>query len=244
MGVAGGGGATRLCVELAATLASAGRDVAVLDAAFATQGLSQYATGPLDPDITALLTDGDLALADALVDHPAETAGRLALCPAYAPFERLARAKRPDAAQELARCIEDAASTFDRVLVDTPPLAANQAVAAVTAAERVALVAPDTTRGRDSLQRSRGRLADVGVSPTAVVANRVDGEPTLDADVAVPESGVTGVPGMPAVLGPVDDGFAPAVATAAERLLGTDLGLEFEDEGTLDAARRYLAGTL
>jgi MinD-like ATPase involved in chromosome partitioning or flagellar assembly len=95
VGATGGAGTTRLCVEVAALLAHAGRDVAVFDAAFATQGLARHAPGRIDPDATALLTDADVGLADALVDHPADLAGRLALCPASAPFERLAR--RPPA---------------------------------------------------------------------------------------------------------------------------------------------------
>ncbi|SEO55941.1 hypothetical protein SAMN04487948_103228 [Halogranum amylolyticum] len=40
VGATGGAGVTRTAVELAATLARDGRDVAVLDAAYATEGLS------------------------------------------------------------------------------------------------------------------------------------------------------------------------------------------------------------
>jgi len=40
VGVAGGAGTTRTAVEMAATLARADRSVAVLDAAFGTQGLA------------------------------------------------------------------------------------------------------------------------------------------------------------------------------------------------------------
>ncbi|WEL28362.1 Chromosome partitioning ATPase, ParA family [Haloferax volcanii] len=57
VGATGGAGTTRLSLELAAALATDGRDVAVLDAAFATQGLSDYVSGTLDPDATALVTD-------------------------------------------------------------------------------------------------------------------------------------------------------------------------------------------
>src|SRR6056297_1021762 len=111
-----------------------------------------------DPDVTKLLTT-DADREDALVDHSADMSGRLALCPAYAPFERLARAKTPDAAERFGNLLREAADAFDYVLVDVPPVATNPAVAAVTAASRVALVTPPSARGVDAVQRTRGRLA-------------------------------------------------------------------------------------
>lgn len=197
VGAVGGAGTTRLAVEFAATLARTGRDVAVLDAAYATQGLAQYVPGRIDPDLTALcLTDDSLAAG--LVDLPGDRAGRVALCPAFAPFERVARAKTPDAARRLEDRIEAAAGWFDHVVVDTPPVAANQAVAAVNAADRVALVTPATRRGLDALPRAHGRLADVGVEDRLVVANRtgsgggtvdVEGEVGVDGNVAADADG-------------------------------------------------------
>jgi cellulose biosynthesis protein BcsQ len=163
VGATGGAGTTRLTLELGALLAADGRDVAVFDAAFATQGLADYLPGRIDPDLTALLTDDrDEPLSTGLVDVPldAET-GRLACCPAVAPFERLARAKSPSAAQALEARIDAAAEAFDHVLVDTPPVAANQSVAAVNGTARTAVVAPATTRGRDAVQRGdRSRCRD------------------------------------------------------------------------------------
>jgi hypothetical protein len=239
VGVAGGAGATRLSVEVAATLARDGRDAAVLDAAFATQGLSQHVADRIDPDVTAVVAD-DRSLDAALVDHPADAPGRLALAPAFAPFERLARAKTPDAAQRFEDAIGRAADEFDHVVVDAPPVAANQAVAAVNAAERVALVAPDSARGADSLQRARGRLADVGVAADLVAASRAGDDPLADADVAVPLDDETGVPETPTVLAHPDGEFAPAVAALAEAAFDADLDLAFEDGGALDAAKRRL----
>lgn len=61
VGAVGGAGTTRLAVEVGALLAADGDAVAVLDAAFATQGLGDYLDGRLDPDLTALVTDRDLA---------------------------------------------------------------------------------------------------------------------------------------------------------------------------------------
>ena len=162
VGATGGAGTTRLTVELGALLANDGRDVAVFDAAFATQGLADYLPGRIDPDLTTLLTDErDTPLSAGLVDVPLDVAGRLACCPAVAPFERLARAKSPAAAQALETRIAAAADVFDHVLVDTPPVAANQSVAAVTATTRTTLVAPATTRGRDAVQRTTDRLVDL-----------------------------------------------------------------------------------
>ena len=66
VGATGGAGTTRTAVELAAMGARDGDDVAVVDAAFTTQGLSEYVAGRIDPDLTALLTDDpDAALSAA-----------------------------------------------------------------------------------------------------------------------------------------------------------------------------------
>jgi len=233
VGVCGGAGATRLTVEAAATLARTGRDVAVLDVAFATQGLAGYAPGELSPDATAVLAD-DHPLADALVDLPLDAPGEVALCPARAPFERVARAQTAGAARSLGDALATAADRFDAVLVDVPPVATNAAVAAVVEADRVGLVVPASGRGVGALQRVRGRLADVGASADAVVANRAgDDHPVGRADAAVPESDVVAAEDAPAVADP-DAEFAPAVACATEALLGTSLSLAFPEEGLLE----------
>jgi len=211
VGATGGAGTTRLTVELGALLANDGRDVAVFDAAFATQGLADYLSGRIDPDLTALLTEErDAPLSAGLVDFPlGDAPGRLACCPALAPFERLARAKAPAAAQALEDRIADAAETFDHVLVDTPPVAANQSVAAVNATGRTVLVAPATTRGRDAVQRMTGRLDDLDVGVDAVVTTR--GELSV-ADAAVPETDAA-VTAAPTCL--EERSTATAVATVA-----------------------------
>lgn len=202
VGATGGAGTTRSCLELATALAAAGEDVAVLDAAYDTQGLSRHLPGRLDPDATTLVTDGDdRPLSDGLVDYepdPDRAAldaaelpepGRIACLPARAPFERLSRAKTAGAARELERRIGEAATAFDRVLIDTPPLGSNPAVAATVTAERVAVVAPATERGVDAVGMTRGRLQDVGTNADAVVAVDRGGEaafPDEDADAALP----------------------------------------------------------
>ncbi|MFB6136163.1 MAG: AAA family ATPase [Halobacteriaceae archaeon] len=224
VGAAGGVGATRIAVELGATLARAGRDVALLDAAYATQGLASHVEGRLDPDVTALVTGADADLEAGLAAFDLDAPGTLACCPAHAPFERVARAKTPEAARALERLLDRAAADFEYALVDVPPVAANQSVAAVTAADRTALVTRPTARGVDALQRARGRLADLGAAPTCTVANRAD--EATDADRAVPESDRTGVPSEPACAGG-DDPMAPAVAALAETLFDADLDLSF-----------------
>jgi septum site-determining protein MinD len=235
VGACGGAGATRLAVETAATLAREGRTVAVLDVAFATQGLSEYVPGEIDPDATAVLAD-DAPLAEALVELPLDAPGRVALCPARAPFEQLARAQTAGAAGRLADVLADAAARFDHVLVDAPPVATNQAVAAVTAAETVGLVAPASDRGANAVARVRGRLADVGAGADLVAANRSAGG-DLDgrADVVVPESEATGVAGAPAA--PDGGQFGAAVATLAERLFGLSLERDDEAAGLLSGIR-------
>ncbi|MFC7135993.1 ParA family protein [Halobaculum litoreum] len=235
VGAVGGAGTTRTAVECAAALARDGRDVAVLDAAYATQGLSEYVAGRIDPDLTELCLDPDRPLADGVTDLDAGTDGRVAVAPARAPFERVARAKAAEPARALEARVEEAAASFDHVVVDTPPVAANQAVAAVHAVDRVALVRPPTAHGRDAARRQRDVLRDADApdaAPTVVAVGGDDG----DADAAVPD-GPAAVAAAPACLG--DDGFAAGVVGASETLFGVDLGVEFEAGGVVD---RVVAG--
>jgi len=234
VGAAGGVGTTRLAVECAATLARTGRDVAVLDAAYATQGLAAYAAS-VGTDITEVVTeDADLDRALVALEPDPAPEGRVSLAPARAPFERLARAKTAGAAERFEERVAAAALGHDVVLVDTPPVAANQAVAAVTAADRVAVVTTASRRGADALARTRGRLRDVGTGADATLLNRAadPGEAGIEADAAVPKSDVSAAGDAPACL-PPDDGFAPAVARAAEAVTGHSLELAFPSGGGL-----------
>lgn len=233
VGAAGGVGATRLAVETGALLAAADADVLVLDAAYDTQGLSLYADGRIDPDATALVTDPDVALADAV--HPLETPGGGALdcCPAHAPFVRVADAKSADAGERLGERVREAADAYDYVLVDTPPVAANPAVGAVTAADRVAVVTVPGDRGADALSRERGRLADVGSAADAVVANRAASDALGDADVAVPEADLGEAADAPTVEPTDPDTYTRAVASL--------VGVVFDVELEVDPPRGFLA---
>jgi MinD-like ATPase involved in chromosome partitioning or flagellar assembly len=226
----GGAGATRLAVELGAALARDGRDVAVVDAALDTQGLARHLPDRIDPDLAAVLA-GDADPAAARYAHPAtgEVPGALVLAPVRAPFARVAAAKAPEAAERLIELLEKTATDFDHVLVDAPPVATNPAVAAVTAAERVALVAPPTERGADGVQRERGRLADVGSDLDRLLANRVPegaAPGPIEADHVLPESAAADVPEPPACL-VGETPFAPAVATAAADLFGVEVDADF-----------------
>lgn len=236
VGATGGAGTTRLSVELGATLANDGHDVAILDAAYGTQGLAQYVGGRIDPDLTTLVV-GDGRLESGLADLAASVPGRLAACPVAAPFERLSRAKTPDAARRLEALIAEAAAAFDHVLVDTPPVAANQAVAAATTTDRVALVVPASERGADALPMARDRLADIRVRNQTVIANGAnDAHPIGDADVSVPRSDVTRPSVAPATLAP-EAPFAPAIAAVARASLGVDLVVDLDEPGPIE---RYL----
>lgn len=244
VGTTGGAGTTRTCLELASTLAATGDDVAVLDATADTQGLARHLSGRLDPDATALVTEEtDRPLAEGLVEYDpgADRAaldtealpdpGRVACLPARAPFERLARAKTPEAAQELDRRIDQAATEFDRVLVDVPAIPSNPAVAAVTAAERVALVTPATERGVDAVQTIRGRLQDVGTGADAVLAVDRAGTgafPETDADATIPEFDRTAPAGLETEAG------VEALTTAADGVLDRSLDLPCADGGLVE----------
>ena len=217
VGAVGGAGTTRLTLECAGLLAREGRDVGVLDAAYGTQGLADRTPGRIDPDVTALCLD-DAPLAEGLVDLDVGGAGRLAVCPARAPFERIARAKTIEAARAFEDLLAEAARAFDHVLVDTPPLAANPAVAAATGADRVAVVC-DADRAAAAVPRLEDRLADVGVSDTRTVVTRTDDHP--DADVAVPP--------LPAEWPATDGEARGSVADVVEATLGVEV--ERDDEG-------------
>ncbi|NLV05018.1 AAA family ATPase [Haloarcula rubripromontorii] len=230
VGCTGGAGTTRLTVETAATLARGGRSVAVVDAAFGTQGLATYVGGRIDADVTAVAV-GDASVDDALVEWDIDADGRVALCPAHAPFERLARAKSAESAQTLERAIEELAGRFDHVLLDVPPIASNQAVAAATTAQRRVLVVPASQRGSDLLPRQQGRLRDIGAPATAVVAARVDGDDAEPVEDAAHTVGHIGADAPRPLATDPDTEVAPAVAAMTEDLLDVDLGLTFEDDG-------------
>lgn len=232
VGAVGGAGATRLTLEFAATVARTGRTVLVVDTAYATQGLATVTPGQIETDLTAVLA-ADRSLEAAVTDLSLDVPGRVSVAPVRAPFERFSRAMTSQCAQRLAERISRAAGGFDLVLVDVPPVATNPAVAAVTAADRVALVVPDSQRGVDALARSRERLADVDAGLDAVVANRGDpADPTIaDPDAVVPESEVTALSAAPVSVAP--DPFPAAVQTAVETVLGVDLDLDEPDPTSL-----------
>ena len=228
VGAAGGVGTTRLTVEFGATLARAGWSVAIFDAAFATQGLATYLDAHVDRDVTALST-GESGLDETLYEYPAELPGKLAFCPARAPFERLARAKTAGAAERFERQISAASLSHDAVLVDTPPIGANQALAAVNTADRVAVVTTDTERGADALALAQDRLADIDADIDTVVANRAAGDGPLAPDIEIPSSDTRRPADCPTCLEPETE-FAPAVAAAVEALFETSLGFDFAEE--------------
>ncbi|MFD1570611.1 ParA family protein, partial [Halorubrum laminariae] len=145
VGATGGAGTTRTAVELAAVGARGGRDVAVVDAAFTTQGLSEYVAGRIGTDLTALVTDETEASLSAAAyplvggdEHSpgpvpnsdgtdgTDAPGHVDILPARAPFERLARAKTAAAARKLERRIGEAASAYDAVVVDVAPVGSNE----------------------------------------------------------------------------------------------------------------------
>lgn len=236
VGAAGGVGTTRLTVELGATLARTGRDVVIVDASFATQGLADYVDGRVDADVTAVLTE-QAEFDDALYPLSSETDGLLVGCPAAGPFERLARAKTAGAARRLERIIEQASRSYECVLVDVPPIAGNQAVAAANAAEQLVAVAPATVRGNDAVARLQERLDDLDLDRPTVLANRAptDGDHPLTAGTAVsiPESDVCNPADAPVCEGLEDDPFQRGLVTAAEAALDITLDVDFPDGGLL-----------
>lgn len=231
VGAVGGAGTTRTCLEFGSMLARTGQSVSILDAAYATQGLSDHVSGHISPDITALSTLDDTSFAAGLIDVDlSPESGRLACCPAHAPFERLARAKTTDAAQRFGELIREAMGSFDHVLIDTPPVASNQAIAAVTGVEAVAVVAPMSQRGTDGLARTRDRLADIGVSETLTIRTDTDDAP--DADAVLPAPDVTDPEQIPTTIRG-NDPYTVAVAKAVRTVFDHEIDFEFDSSGLL-----------
>ncbi|WP_436925895.1 ParA family protein [Halosimplex amylolyticum] len=228
----GGAGATRLSVEFAGALARDGRDVAVVDAAFTTQGLAALVPERIDPDVTRVLTD-DRPLREAETTLSLDVPGSVTVAPALASFERLARAKTSECARRLAERLSAAADRYDAVFVDVPPVGANQAVAAVTAADAVALVVPDSERGVDAVPRHCDRLGDVDAGVDAIVANRGDPEsPTVGgADAVVPPSETAALSGAPAAVETTP--FSVSVGSAVETVTGVDVDLPEPDSSSV-----------
>jgi cellulose biosynthesis protein BcsQ len=251
VGATGGAGTTRTAIELAALGARDGRDVAVVDAAFTTQGLSECVSGRIGTDLTTLVTDETgVSLAAAtypIAPEPADAGsdadgldlpGRADVVPARAPFERVARAKTAEAARKLERRIDEAATTYDAVIVDAAPVGSNEAVAGVTTADRTAAVTPATTHGHDALQRLRGRVADVGASVDRSIAivNKPDDEATeSDADVRLPRTDPEIAAAPTTAAG--DGAYTRAVAAAFEDCFDATVDVEFAEPGLVDRLR-------
>ena len=251
VGATGGAGTTRTAVELAALGARDGRDVAVIDAAFTTQGLSEYVSGRIDGDLTALLTDEPGASLSAATypiradtdgaDDAEALPGRADAVPARAPFERVARAKTAEAARKLERRIDEAATAYDAVIVDAAPVGSNEAVAAVTAADRVEAVRPATSHGRDALQRLRGRVADVGGSVDGTIS--VERRAGADSDRGDGVGADTRLPAVDAAVGSAPEAasgtgaYVEALAEAYERAFDASVGVEFDDPGLVERIR-------
>lgn len=230
VGTAGGVGTTRTVVETAAALARDDRRVHVLDAAYATQGLSAYVDGRIDPDVTAVcLGEGSLPAASHRLGF--DTTGEVVVTPARAPFERVARAKATEPARRLGDLCAEAAASADHVLVDVPPVAANQHVAAVRAADRIVAVA--RADGGDALRRTVDTLADLDTGVDAVVST--GGELTA-ADAAHPPAPTPDE--SPTAVG--DDRDAAAVLAATETVLETELDVEPPEAGPLNRLRDRL----
>jgi MinD-like ATPase involved in chromosome partitioning or flagellar assembly len=188
--------------------------------------------------VTALCTDAaekpvEAGLYDAHLDAP----GRVAYCPAFAPFERVARAKTPEAASRFAERVAEAGEAFDHVLLDVPPVAANQSLGAVDVADRVAVVTPDTARGANALPRMVARLRDVDSPATVEIANRGDGSEIERAMVTVPE-GPTGAAAAPAVLR--NGAFTVGVGRAVQDVLDVELSVNLADMRPPGLRERFL----
>lgn len=233
VGATGGAGTTRTAVELATMLGRDGHSAVVLDAAFGTQGLSEYISGCIDPDLTTLLTDDpDRPLSDAGQEIAHALPGTVTLVPVRAPFERISRAKAASAARRLDSRIDEASEMAEFVIVDTPPTVSNEVVAVWTTVDEITAVTPASTHGRDALQRLRGRLQDVDTDVDSVIST---GGRDAVGDAHLPDTALD-VESAP-VVGTGTTDYAAAVGSVAETILDIELDVEFESDSILDTLR-------
>jgi len=207
-----------LCLALGGMLAAADRSVLLLDVDADIQPLARYTHGVIDPDLSQVLL-GDTTLEEATYPIQADD-GHIAVSPFRAPFTRLARAKASEAAQQLAPVLETATTRYDHIIVHTPPIGSNPAVAAITEASTVGIATRADEPGLDALYTMQGRIDDIGAEWTATVATGRNKH--ADAvDVVLPDI----VPGMSA---PADPASMPtqtqtALVTLANQLCGVEL---------------------
>ncbi len=181
VGATGGAGTTVASLALAQTLAADGARTVIIDTAVETQGLAAYVPERIDPDLTTALIEG-ASLETAIYNRSVDGHGRVAIAPTRAPFSRLARAKAPETAQRLEAVIGQAADTYAHVVVDTPPIGSNLAVAVVNSADTVGVVAPASDRGVEALYRMEGRIQDINSHCDLAV-----GTPTTDESLTQQE---------------------------------------------------------
>ncbi len=207
-----------LCLALGGMLAAADRSVLLLDVDADIQPLARYTPGAIDSDLSQVLL-GDATLEEAT--YPIQVAGdHIAVSPFRAPFARLARAKASEAAQQLSPILEAAATRYDHVIVHTPPIGSNPAVAAVTEASTVGIATRADEYGLDALYTMQGRIEDIGAEWTTTLATGRNKH--ADAvDVVLPDI----VPGMSAPADPssISKQTRTALATLASQLCGVEI---------------------
>ncbi|WP_435156026.1 hypothetical protein [Haladaptatus sp. DFWS20] len=79
----------------------------------------------------------------------------------------------------------------------------------MNAVDSIALVAPASHCGADAVQGMRGRLADLGTSADAVIANRENGEHPLEETTTIPASDAMSVEAVPSSAPALDTSFSP-----------------------------------
>lgn len=219
VGTVGGAGTTRSLLEIGGLLARNGDEVLLFDLDFATQGLGHHVEGSIPVDSATLLADPEHDLEDAVQDWAIDGAGSLGVIPAMSPFVRIAEAKTEAAGARVTERLAEATERADWVLLDVPPVVSNQAIGAVTAADRTIAVLPPTNRGVDGLQRERGRLADVGTAFEGVLAVGA-GDVPPDADAHLPPI-PDGAPAHRPTTLQGRNSFLGSVAQATNTLLST-----------------------
>ena len=268
VGATGGAGTTRTAVELATVLARDGARVAVIDTAYATQGLAAYVEGRITTDVTALTLNPDRALTEAtyeLVGPDAfpdrsgandeseqEPAAEHGSSNSHAPHDTSGDAGRvvavPAAAafEQFARAKSRAASERLETRLAAAADRFDHVLCDVPPVGSNPHVACVTTADR--------RVAVTPGTPHGADARRrladrlADLDCSLDATCAIGESipaadatipeGPTAVADAPVAV--TDSGFTERVVAAVEPTLGVACDVTCESNGPLDRVRNVI----
>lgn len=161
-------GRTTVAANLAIALAEAGKNTVLIDADLHESAVAtSMQLSPQDPGLTDVLL-GDCTLADAL--QPSAITRLTVLTSGQLPENANELLSSPQMSEVLANC----ASSYDFVVLDSPPLLSVPDAVALTGAGATALVVVEANKtSRPKLSRALDSLTTVGVVPGGIILNKI-----------------------------------------------------------------------